>query len=124
MAGDRPKRRPSAKESAVRRIQRNLRGGDYRFNQAALSAAPTGAHVRNGNMDDALGVLDRVRGYGLNADEYEDLVRRYEGAKGCQALKFSNVTRLSIASHSATRVRAGIPETNSRVFRAMLVLRP
>ena len=39
-------------------------------------------YVRNGNMEDALGVLDRVRGYGLNADEYEDLVRRYEGAKG------------------------------------------
>ena len=39
-------------------------------------------YVRDGNMDDALGVLERIEGYGLNADDYEDLVRRYEAAKG------------------------------------------
>ena len=29
-----------------------------------------------------MGVLDRVRAYGLSADEYDDLVRRYEATKG------------------------------------------
>ena len=39
------------------------------------------SYMHSGDSHDALGVLDRIRGYGLEHAEYSDLERRYEGSR-------------------------------------------